>query len=270
MSNPVVMIDSRKGRQDQRWSYDLMKLSPLNQYGVECSLDSGDVLITGNGPSGAVLIGVEVKSIGSLLSGLSTGRLQSQVMKMLDTYTYSHLLYYGAYKVDDSNDKRTMLVPRGKGQWIPFTIGSRTFPFGYLQNALLELSVLGISTAHFNGVSLIAEWIGCTARWWSKPWNDHGLFRVLDRSQQQTDSRPLNIDSSMNTALIPGMDRDTKLRMKVASSFDGMGFERSLAAAEHFRSPQDMMNASERDWLKVNGIGKVLAKSISESAQRRT
>lgn len=266
--NPTVLIDSRKGRQDQRWSYDLMKLSPLNLYGVECSLYSGDAQITGNGPNGAILAGVEVKSLGSLLSGLASGKLQSQVLKMLDTYSYSFLLYYGPYKIDD-DEKRTLLTPRGKGQWTPFTVGSRTFPFGYLQNALLELSVLGINSLHFNSVAMIAEWIGCTARWWSKPWSEHSLFKVLDKSQQKTDSVPSIAGGGLNVGIVPVLDKHTKLKMRVAGAFVDMGFNRCLAAANHFLSPQDMMNADEKDWLQVNGIGKVLAKSISESAKRK-
>lgn len=277
-SNPTVLIDSRKGRQDQRWSYDLLKLSPLDEYGIECQLDSADAIITGNGPHGAVTIGVEVKSLGSLLSGLSSGRLQTQAVKMLDTYSYSYLLYFGPYKIDESdndNGKRTIQVPRGGSggnrQWSAFNIGSRTFPFGYLHNALLELSVLGIQSIHFNNVSMVAEWIGCTARWWNKKWTDHSLFRVLDSTQQQSgSSRKLepNNDGGLSTALLPGIDSATKLKMKVASAFDGMGFERSLAAAEHFTSVSAMISASESEWLKVPGIGKVLARSITESARR--
>lgn len=270
MSNPTVLIDSRKGRQDQRWSYDLLKLSPLDQYGVECQLDSADAIITGNGPHGAVTIGVEVKSLGSLLSGLSSGRLQTQAVKMLDTYSYSYILYFGPYKIDESDEKRTIQVPRARS-WSAFNIGSRTFPFGYLHNALLELSVLGIQSIHFNNVGMVAEWIGCTARWWNKKWTDHSLFRVLDSTQQQSgSSRKLepNNDGGLSTALLPGIDSATKLKMKVASAFDGMGFERSLAAAEHFTSVSAMINASESQWLQVPGIGKVLARSISESVRR--
>lgn len=255
-SDLVVLIDTREG------SKDLINHVPLSVYGQLCSLDSADVLITGNGPTGPVTIGVEVKKVGDLLSSLNTGRLQTQVVRMMDTYTYNYLLCVGVYKPGDDAHS-TLLVPAGGKSWRPYKLGNRTIPYGYLESAIVELQLLGITYKQVYDIPTACQWIGVLARWWFKPWNDHSLFRTLDKSTRPNDDGP-------RVALLPNIDQGTRLRMRVASAFDGMGFERSLSAAQHFPSVVDMVNADRREWLNVPGIGRVLAQSIEESARRKS
>lgn len=136
-------------------------------------------------------------------------------------------------------------------RWAPYSfIGGKPMVFGYLESALLSLSRSGIQHKHFARIEDCAQWIGCCYRSWSKPWDEHKLFRTFDKS------------SEIRQRAVPGIDANTKLRMSIAKELPGIGYERALEAARHFDSVQDMLNASVGDWLKVPGIGKTLAKAI--------
>lgn len=136
-------------------------------------------------------------------------------------------------------------------QWMPYTfIGGKPMVFGYLESAILSLSRAGIQHKHFTRIEDCAQWIGVCYRSWSKPWDEHKLFRTFDKSTE------------IRQRAVPGIDADTKLKMSIAKELPGIGYERALEAARHFDTARDMLNAEVGDWLKVPGIGKTLAKAI--------
>jgi ERCC4-type nuclease len=52
--------------------------------------------------------------------------------------------------------------------------------------------------------------------------------------------------------------------MKVAAQLPLVGWKKAGYVAKRFKSVQAMMEASEKEWREVEGIGKVLAKRIYE------
>lgn len=95
------------------------------------------------------------------------------------------------------------------------------------------------------------DWLKCLHRWWSKEWHEHKGLRVLDNSRE--------------ASLLPGLDDRTRRRVKVASALPGLGFEKAFAAAQHFDSILEMINAPETEWRRIPGIGKILASAISDA-----
>ena len=169
-----LFIDDRAG------SRDLMRLEPVRSTGELCRLDSGDAMVIGNGPDGAILVGVEVKSVWDLVGSADTGRLQAtQIPAMLRTYGVSWLLWFGQYRVSSSGKVE---LRRGK-LWKPLRVGSRDVPYGYIEGVLFDLAVLGIHTRHVFDVAEAAVWLGSLHRWWGKPWDKHRGMRTLDRSR---------------------------------------------------------------------------------------
>jgi ERCC4-type nuclease len=238
MSAPL-MIDDRAG------SRDLMRYEPVRTVGELCRLDSADALIVGNGPDGALLVGVELKSIHDFVSSADTGRLQAtQIPAMLATYGVNWLLYYGDYRVGVNN---RIELRYGK-DWKPMRLGSREVPFGYIEGLIFDLAGLGVHTRHVNSMREAAIWIAALHRYWSKPWDKHHGMRVLDKSH--------------GVSLMPGMDPATLQRTKIAACLPGVGFERALAAAQHFTSVSAMVNADADEWAQVDGIGRVIAKAV--------
>lgn len=249
--NPVL-IDNRAG------SVDLIKYKPLDETGELCRLDYGDVLIVGNGATDNVLVGIEVKSIWDLLSSVSTGRLQAtQVTGMLEQFDVCWLLYYGEYRPAIRDGR--LQVKKGE-QWKGFSIGSREVPYGYLEGLLFDLAVLNVHVKHVRDIREAAIWIGCLHRWWSKPWAKHKGMRCFDESVKMN-------GEVARASIMPRLDDKTLFRARVAKEFPGMGYERAVKAAEYFGSVKEMVNASSDEWVKVDGIGKVIAKAVVKAVE---
>lgn len=204
-------------------------------------------MFTGNGPGDEVkLIGVEVKSVTDLISSMQTGRLQgTQLPGMLATYDVNWLLYYG--KVRPGRAGELEIQKRGK-MWQQMKLGGRAVPYGYLQSFLHDLTVSGMDVAHVYDEDEAAAWLYCLHRWYSKPWREHKGLHAFDRSRE--------------LSLMPGVDAATLMRAKVAAALPGLGFQRAVAAARYFGTIAKMIAATEEDWLKVEGIGKVVAGAV--------
>jgi ERCC4-type nuclease len=267
-----LLIDDRAG------SRELVRYPPLTDTAHLCRLDAGDVLITGNGPDDALLVGIEVKSIWDLLSSINTGRLQAtQLPGMLAAYDINWLLYYGQYRagtggaLEIPGRGRSTRVGKRKGKgagagkplrttsstprttWRTLKLGKRPVPYGYLEGFLFDLAAMGVCVKHTRDVREAAVWLGCLERWWSKPWGKHKGMRTLDNSQ--------------GLSLMPGIDDDERLRAKVAAALPGIGFERAVAAAKYFGSVSALVNAGEREWAQVPGVGKVIAKAVTRAVR---
>lgn len=240
--SPPVLIDDRAG------SRELIRYRPLDEVGEICRLDSGDVMITGNGPNNStVAVGVEVKSVWDLINSISTGRLAAtQLPAMLDAYEQPWLLIYGSYKSASKNGQ--LLLQRGQ-RWVPFTLGSRQVPYGYVEHFILECVAMGIRVRHVADVEEAAVWIGALHRWWSKDWDDHKGMKKFDTSQERK--------------FLPVLTDHQKRIAKVAAALPSVGYDRATSAALHFRSIKHMINASPKEWEQVSKIGKVLSNVIT-------
>lgn len=241
-----VYVDDRAG------SGDLIDFPPLKGHAELTRMDSGDVIIIGKGPEDKpMLVGVEVKSVFDLLSSISTGRLAGkQIPGMIEDYDVSWLVSYGWYKCGNRGELRV----RRKGRWEAVEQGGRSLPYSYLEGFLLTVSALGIKVKHVYGnKGDLAKWLGVLAGWFGKPWSEHRALKVFDSSGQP--------------GLLPTLDSRTALRARVAATIPGLGFKRAVAAAHHFPSVRDMMLAGPEEWVKVEGIGKTISKTIVEAVK---
>lgn len=98
----VILIDDRAG------SKELVLYPPLDDPSIAClvqlsstansSKTSADITFTGNGPDGDILIGIEHKSLGDLISSMQSGRLSAtQIPSMIETYDKCYLLTCDRY-----------------------------------------------------------------------------------------------------------------------------------------------------------------------------
>lgn len=232
-----MIVDDRAG------SRELVMIPPLDKCTMLSRLDSGDVSITGNGPIGLLSVGVEVKSVGDLLQSEGNGRLRDQLEAMLRAYDVSWLLTHGSYRAGPFNRLEIM-----RGRWRTHRVGGRDVPFGYLEGALLTANAAGVSHKHVYDEEQVAAWLAVLERWWDKPWDKHRSFHKFNRAADQS--------------IMPDIAPDMLQRMRIAADLPGVGWERALAAAVSFPSVKSMINATEREWCDVPGIGKVIAKQI--------
>lgn len=265
-----VLIDPASG------SKELLKYPPLNDpsFAEPCSLafsrESGgdasdpaetssaaDVCILGSGPENSSrMIGIEVKSIAELCQALDSGRLQhSQLPTMRGVYDVCYLVYYGVYRRGEGSDapievyaeeSKDSAARHGRFQrqryWRELTLGpSRVVRWSYLERAKHSIAELGIRIEHLPDIASVAYWLGELAVWAAKPYEEHGLFRGFDRS----DELPVRL----------GVDRHTQYLAEIAHRLPGgrggMGYARSMAAAMHFGSVERMVGASAEEWAGV-------------------
>lgn len=231
------MIDDRAG------SKELVEWLPPET--SLCRLDFGDALIVGNGPTGPVTVGVEVKSIHDLMSSMNTGRLAAhQLPGLLDAYDVTWLLCYGPYR---SGKGGALEILSGKG-WKGFRVGKNLVPYGYLEQFLFDVQATGCRFKHVYDAEEAARWLACLHRWFSKPWEAHKGLKQFDNSKDRS--------------LLPGLSSEQDLIARVAKELPGIGFDRAQTVAGHFGSVTDMVLAEVPDWVQIPGIGKVIAKAV--------
>lgn len=242
----TILIDDRAG------SKELINYPPLNKVGELTRLDSGDVAISGNGPEGPVLVGIEVKKLTELLQAMSTGRLQAtQVVRMKRDFDVCWLCFTGVYR---AGPKGVLQARLGKS-WVSYTVGGMRqgtshIPWGYLEKFLMTLSAAGVQHKHFYDTKTMALWIGAMAEWWEKPWDKHESLKKFDNS---------------GAALLPGLDTRTDLIARMVAQIDDLGYKRAVEVAQHFPGVEAMLNADEKDWQRVRGVGKTIAKSVAKT-----
>jgi ERCC4-type nuclease len=253
---------------------------------------SADISFCGNGPNNTrISIGIEYKRLGDLISSIHSGRLNAtQIQSLTTEYDVVCLLISGEYRCGtdgmlevplehrnivwldkeeaffwfvkgipyqgpfDTKEEAIRSFREESRLWQKYSfIGNKPLPWGYVESFLLSLSAAGINHKHFSIPEDCAQWIGCAYRWYSKKWEKHHSLRTFDKSKDLT-----------SPAIMYDVDSLTKSKMEVAKGIlpSGLGYERCLEIAKHFNSIYEMMIAGESEWVKIKGIGKVLAKSI--------
>jgi NAD-dependent DNA ligase len=102
----------------------------------------------------------------------------------------------------------------------------------------------------FHDLKEVAFWIGYVLYpEWNKEWRKHSSFNVVNKS-------------SIESGFLPSMSERQYARLKTATTFPCMGYTRALAAAKHFSSIREMVNASAEEWRQIEGIGKTVSKAV--------
>lgn len=237
----MILVDPRMG------SADL--LAPLKSRGLPAEsgqLEFGDVVFPGNGPDGTVLIGIEYKHMGEAITCMTTGRFAGhQLLGMSDYYDYWLL-------IDECDRYRTgkegqLQVRSGQG-WYDVVQGERAISALAWEHWLLSMQNVGGCKVHrCEGRYCAVEFIGNLYTWWQKEWADHRSVGAFNKSR----------------AIRKG-EKPTLARLW-ANDLPGVGHERSAAIASHFGSALALATADVKQWMEVEGVGKVGARKIHDA-----
>jgi ERCC4-type nuclease len=107
----------------------------------------------------------------------------------------------------------------------------------------------GIRLAIVDDYDQAANWLQCLHAWWSRGWDDHESHLAMHDGMR---------DQLFDRALLT---RPTVTRC-MAAQIPAVGRVRSAAVAARFKSPCEMVNASEKEWASIDGIGKLSAQKI--------
>jgi len=241
-----VYVDRRAG------SAELWPLLTQRQIPAELTtLDYGDCCLSGHGPEGEILIGIERKTIRDLASSLTSGRLSGhQIPGLVATYGYRWLLVEGSWRADADGNATVPGFRKGRGATGWDRLGLKAAALeGYLLTVTLRA---GIHVQRTYSIQESADWIGSLHRWWtSRKWADHRAHLALH--QPEPDSR---LWVAPNTV------------QKVAACLPGIGAEKSLAVSRHFKSVLELALADEKAWQQVDGIGKGIAARVTRIVQQ--
>lgn len=235
-----VLVDDRAGSRD---------LEPLlRDLKVPCQLtrlEYGDVAWEGKGKYGPVQVGIEYKRLRDALNCMTGGRFTGhQLPGMVERYPYPYLLLEGIWR---SNPRDGILEEAIVGGWRAASMGSRRMVMGRdFDNWLYSLSTLTpLRIRTTDTLNQTVMTIRNMYQWWQKPWDEHASLHVV-------------YSPAPPTALVlkPGLTR------RVAAQFNHLGWERSGAVAERFRSPLDFALALPGELMEIPGIGRGIAESI--------
>lgn len=251
-----IKVDPRMG------SGDLV--TPLRQLGVPAILADpvlpfGDVEIVGRGPDDRpVLLGVEIKSVSEILEAVTDSRFVGhQLVGLLESYEIAYLLTQGTMAAAPNRELLFLREKEGKLKYEKASRGDRPWTYETVQSFLRSVERAGIREAYTPDRRSTAAWIASLYHSWARPWDSHRSLARIHHTMGENPN-PLELFSATT-------------KMKVADDLiKGIGWERARAAARHFPSVRAMVNADEKQWQQVDGIGKKLAAAIVASVSEET
>lgn len=247
-------------------------------------LDFADAAFCGNGPdpSAPPLIGVERKRLADALACMDDGRYAgTQLRGLVRTYDVVWFVVEDTFRAHPVTGVLEKLIYKhankypsaraNPSRWVPATFNHRRpvmhrdfthWLMSVTHGAALETGkhVHWTSVPHTppeaKGGREFASWLWSTYTWWQKRWQDHKSLNVFDKSKSRPTGRGLGLVDPPQVA-------------HFAKEFDGVGWKHALAISDRFESVRALTNASVSELLEVEGVGKVLAASIVEQANRK-
>jgi len=242
----AIQVDNRAGS---------AQLAPLlRSLGVEVELTQmpfGDVSFLGYGANGSpASFGIEVKSIEDVIACIQSGRFAGhQLPGLIASYDHVWLLITNDYRArarDGVLEYRK--EGRGGGQYWSESCGrQRTVMWRDVESWIMTCQIMaGIRVHRVPDYREAALWLKLVSNWASR--DDHKSHRVIYGSKEIFADTALLIKPS--------------LARRVAAQLPGVAEVRSAAVASRFKTLEQMVSASEKDWRTVDGLGAGTAKKI--------
>lgn len=235
----MILLDPRVG------SGELLKL--FQPFGVTVTitkLEFGDMAWEGKGPSGACMVVVERKRIDDLIQSMHSRRLSGhQLPGMAENYDYGYLIVEGVWRPGSEGEMQVMQW----GKWQRRGVHTRA-----VNNYLMGLSLrAGLIVWRTGDERETVGWVVDQYRMWTeKEWGEHRSHDQVYAPADRTGGRVLSF-----------RPRKIGLVEKVGMQLPGVD-TKARKVAERFASVEDMVAADEKEWARVEGIGKVGAKRI--------
>ncbi len=248
----------------------------------------GDIRFLGSGPQGEpVTVGVEVKTIHDLLHCITDGRFSGhQLPGMMTAYDQPWLLIMGQWRQQRSSGILQYLSK--SYQWRDAHVGSRHFMYRDLLSWITTVRTkVGIRDDSVPDQDHAVAWIGALYSWWTRVkrvggeevtgWESHRSHLAVNQAsneqfwsrvkQEERDSRGGNGGRNGSNGIRgrladpANLLRPTVCRL-VAAQLPGVGYTRSEAVAKRFPRVADLVAATEKEIMEVEGLGKVGAKKV--------
>lgn len=241
-------------RSRRRASHSELK-EHFDSFGLEnetAHLPFGDVAFQGNGPDGALSVGIELKTIQDFIGSMRSGRLLGhQVPGMKEMYDRQYVFIEGIFRFGRKSG--LLEVPTGQA-WRSPNLGPQPIFWTSIQAFAVGLEEAGLRLHWTRTPFETAKEIEVLYRWWNKDYEEHTT--LLPALKQQ------------GVPMI-GTQRPNQ-KWKTAAGLPGIGWGRGRKVAEHFRSIQAMTNAPEAEWERIEGIGRTIAHNVYTALTQET
>jgi ERCC4-type nuclease len=244
----VIIVDPRSGAESTQYQTTVDRLvTYIRRLSVPCDkgpLEFADFAFEGNGPQGKIMVGIERKSLHDMLNCIDDSRYSShQKVGMKGMYSVSVLMVEGCWKPHEPDGWLMEGFDGGKSWGLCKYRSSRTL-YTKLYNYLLSIQLSGVLVSYsrdlyqtaFNAVSIY--------QYFQKDWTSHTSMLETQKLQ------------------IPDLRVKPSLTRKWAAEIEYVGVKHSLHAEELFRSPINLANSEESDWLKLPRMGVKTARKI--------
>lgn len=247
-----VLVDPRAG------SGPLLGMIKAHHVPVEqAKLSFADFAFLGRGDhEEPVPVGVERKTLDDFIKSMHDGRLPGhQLPGMLGCYQDVWLVVEGIWREDEETGH--VLVPagkkKGKAVWKDLATGkAHALMAGELEGMMLTLQLKGgVRLKEVKNQKATARFVARLYKWYTnKEWAGHRSHLKFHTEQA---------DRALLTK--PTLCRE------IAARLPGIGWVKSDEVAKRFGSVAAMVNAEDREWAEIKGIGKPMASKIVEAIQ---
>ncbi len=257
----MILVDSATGS----WEMEAI----IRRFGVSCErthLDFADACFEGNGPLGLVMVGIERKKLADVLDCIDTKRLAGhQLVGLRKQYKFSFLLIEGLWRPDTKSGLLLQghIRPDADGSnrifWTENLGGGRKAMYHKLRRYLFSVSMSGVSVIYTQDIVQTCYDIVELYQWFAKPWRAHKSMESMHTGYAGWNYETAKTDELM---MIPTLDRKPTLVRRWAACIDGVGVTLSADAQRVFKTPLELANATELDWMDIPGMGLKSAKAI--------
>jgi ERCC4-type nuclease len=231
----VIYVDDRVGSRE---------LLPLFHKGAATltHLEYADFMLIGHGDGEDIAIGIERKRIGDFVNSMCSGRFSGrQLIGMMNSYHYLYLIIEGMFR---ANPQTGLLEVWRRGGWQEYTAGKRRFMARDIWTFMNTIQVVcGFHCYHTSRDTDTAHYIMALHHWWNKEYAEH-------RGHLQP-----------HNGRVVELTKQTLVR-KVASCLAGVGWEKSKAIDQRFKTVEELVRATPEELMEIEGIGKGLSGSI--------
>lgn len=249
----MIRVDKSTG------SIELLPL--LQQLGApveKARLHFADFAFQGEGTDGEpVPIGVERKTLRDFVTSILDGRLPGhQLPGLLQCYAETWIVVEGEWRISKYTGHvqtvQWVKTKTGKPvkQWADIETGL-AYALGYqeLEAMMVTLELRGgVRIRKTRDQTETARFVKALYYWWTD--KSFGEHRSHLKFHSQFADKGLLVKPSLCRV--------------IAAQLPGIGYEKSGKVAAYFGSVQAMVEASEQEWAKVDGIGPTLSKRIVE------
>jgi len=234
-------------------------LQKLGAPAEKANLNFADFAFQGEGEGGVPIpIGVERKTLSDFVASILNGRLPGhQLPGMLKCYAEIWIVLEGDWRISQHTGHVQVVkwVPaKGNGKmirkWVDIETGL-AYALGYqeLEGMMLTLELKGgVRVRRTRNQEETCRFLKALYHWFTdKAFAQH---RSHLKFHSQFADQGLLVKPSLCRV--------------VAAQLPGIGYEKSGKVAAHFGSVAAMVEADEKEWEQVDGVGKTLAKRIVE------